>query len=212
MRKPNRRAQLLARLGWEFSVIVLGVLVALAAQRWYEARNDRATEAVYLERLKESVEDDTTYIGVAYRLLSRKESGLAYLAELVKTAPSAVLTDTMAFLTAVEDSHHLGWTVPFRVRATFQELISTGRIALIRDPTLRSKIVEYYEVSADNQKRIEARRTLYPPRVQGLLPARAFAQIRTGQRVAPELVGAALDEIREPAFPTLLNAEGNYAN
>ena len=47
------------RLSAEFIVIVFGVLVALAADQWMEARDDRSTELEYVERLRANLAVDT---------------------------------------------------------------------------------------------------------------------------------------------------------
>ena len=48
-----------ARLGAEFLVIVLGVLLALAADRWNQNRSDSETEAAYITRLTNDIRLDS---------------------------------------------------------------------------------------------------------------------------------------------------------
>lgn len=127
-RYPDRR-----RLFAELLVIVTGVLVALGVDAGWGRLQDREFEAASLEslavdvanaqsRLARSVRRDSTMIANADRLLSF----------------SVVPADTFVVLVS-----SLFDTTPFEIRLrTYDELLSTGRVQLLRDRELRLTLTE----------------------------------------------------------------------
>ena len=59
MRATVAKGLMARRLLLEFVVIVLGVLVALAADRWAQDRADRDLEAAYVQRLTNEIRGDS---------------------------------------------------------------------------------------------------------------------------------------------------------
>ena len=126
-----------SRLVAEFVVIVVGVLVALGVNSFVSWTRDRDLEKEYLGRLLQDVDYDL--------------SELAFV-EAVATAAQAY-ADTL-LMPGVSD----GWDDPQFVgavvlasnsrevdlsRSTFQELVNSGRIGLIRSSKLRTQLANY---------------------------------------------------------------------
>ena len=121
----------------EFVVIVVGVLVALGVDSFVSWTQDRELEREYLERLLQDVDYD-----------------LAELAFVEAVAASAQAYADSLLMPGVPDD----WNEPHFVgavalasnsrqadlsRSTFQELVNSGRIGLIRSPELRTRLANY---------------------------------------------------------------------
>ncbi len=124
----------------EFVVIVIGVLAALAVDQWIDNRNDRATEAEYLVRLRADLNQDIrNFTGVE----EIYETKARIIKDLRDRPVSALLSrDLEALLQDLVFSGHYG--LPATRSTTFNELSSTGRLLLIQDVALRDGLSRYH--------------------------------------------------------------------
>ncbi len=129
--------------GAEFLVVVTGVLVAMALNAWYEGRRDATTEATYLALLSRDLDHTVADLeeAVAYER-SQQLNGLtvyrAFSSRRAGPEPDSVrwaLTDLMVRRTAALS------------KATYEDLVSTGNLSLIRNRGLRDQIVRFYDES-----------------------------------------------------------------
>jgi hypothetical protein len=67
------------------------------------------------------------------------------------------------FLEDMSHSSSWAWDLPTANAITFSEMQSTGRLALIRDPSLRAALGMYYSEHEDQLGSIDARRTAMGP-------------------------------------------------
>jgi hypothetical protein len=193
----------------EFVVIVLGVLVALAADAWNDSRLERKEEALYLQRLHTSIVSDTLYYRFVLDWMDRKEMALERLDVLLTSPDTGFHPDTV--LADWAAAPNFGWNVgPLASEATFEDLRSSGKLGVIQDPGLRSQVIEYYESAAGEDRRIEARRTAFPTVAYRLIPfdrAESASEFATASDVS-----ALLGKIRESELPGYILAETNRAN
>jgi hypothetical protein len=133
----RRRAAILAG---EFVLVVLGVLVALALDQWRARRHDRSLEAAYVARLRGDLVTDTARFGWFTGVLDTKDAVLHEL--LLPPAPGDVPLPALARLSRVRHSTFIG--LPPVTAATFNELLSTGSVNLLRSDDLRAGLGEYY--------------------------------------------------------------------
>lgn len=142
---PPQRA-VWPRLVGEFLVIVVGVLVALAVDSWVGAAADRRLEREYLERLLVDVESDL----VQYDFVADvSAAGTAYVDSLLSPGLITELEPDRlvgAVFVASRERH------PNPVRPTFQELVSSGRIGVIRSRRVRTALVEYEEAITQTER------------------------------------------------------------
>jgi hypothetical protein len=130
------------RLLAEFLVIVVGVLVALAVDRWFLTLDERELERTYVVNLIADVRaDSASAVGRVERAARRREGSLMLL-EAAEN-PDVVVTDTARFLLAFET---VAWSIlpDFRT-ATWDDLISSGNTRVIRDENLRRSLSEYFD-------------------------------------------------------------------
>jgi len=167
MSDPAPRSRVI-RMGAEFLVIVVGVLVALAVDEWSNSVQERELEREYLQSLsRDLAEDSAAYAGA---LAPNVEEALAALREIVSVARGfeAMPIDTVAFV-------RLMWESRFSVtqfeerRTTFEELLATGNLSLIRSAELRASIVSYYEQVRMSTSRSERARSTYSQLLFGYL-------------------------------------------
>ena len=124
----------------EFVVIVVGVLAALAVDQWRSERDDRKTEAEYINRLRVDVEADIKNFYGFEQILETKARFLQNL--LDDTIDSEFADDTRGLMKAKVYSSYRA--LPDSVSTTFDELQSTGRLALIQDVAQRDALSRYY--------------------------------------------------------------------
>jgi len=156
---PGGRIALLTRFTAEFAVIVLGVLVALFMESAWEDRQERELAGEYLERLKDEaglnrveMEFDKRFAGIncsASQIAYRGLSGTTPL-----PAEALLRSVWAASLNRVSN---------YRA-STYEDLVASGRLGLIRDAELRDRILGYYENDIDTwrpSRDADFRRTVF---------------------------------------------------
>jgi len=121
----------------ELVIVVLGVFIGLQASNWNEQRQDRGLEKQYLQRLHVDIQrsvDRANYNISDMRMQYRLDADmLADLASYRLDNAGRKRFATGAYFFGMIDSAPL-------VRGTIDELRSSGRIGLIRDVRLRTKL------------------------------------------------------------------------
>src|SRR5262245_17142462 len=113
----------------DFVIVVLGIFMGLQASLWVQARQDVETEQRYLERLLADSKANVEAIEQAIGVNDRRATTLSALAAAMENrgpVPShAALSNVMC-----------RWFIQPAVnvrRGTYVELVSSGRLALLRD-------------------------------------------------------------------------------
>jgi hypothetical protein len=131
-------------LAAEFTVIVVGILVALLVDGWVTAAADRRLEREYLGRLEQEVGDHM--------------EELRYISQ-VSAAASAYVDSLLlpSFVDSVDDSRlvtAVAWAGngrrPDLARSTFEELVSSGRLRVIRSSAVRVALAEYDRILTES--------------------------------------------------------------
>jgi hypothetical protein len=140
------------RLFAEFLVIVVGVLAALAADRWMQARDDQDLATRYYERLlTELVADSVRLEELRDTAFARGESARELLSSLQGADGRGAVG---LYFRSTADG-----TLPTS-DVTFEEMQSTGALQLLR-PALRQALFDYYAFAARARAGIEDSRRLY---------------------------------------------------
>lgn len=191
----------------EITIIVIGILLALGVDSCNESRISARREHDYLQRLAVDIRRDIAMFAFTDSLLDGKERALATVDSALTR--SEQLRDTIAFLQAVVASSNLGWNQPRVRQITFQDLLSTGNLRLIRDLELRTEIVRYYTTAEGTYDRVRSRVPDYARRTYELLPRKEEFMYAgpTGGRALAELVAGVLGSELRP----LVMAEQNFA-
>ena len=144
--KLHRVAEHLKHQHWskiviDLAVVVVGVFIGMQASNWNQERATNQQAAAFTARLKaDLLEEDWNY-----------QFMIAYNREVLANANRAVnsLDGTAAMLDEVllvNAYRATQYKARIRRRSTYDELISTGAIGLIRDQTLRDTAMRLYNV------------------------------------------------------------------
>lgn len=194
----------------EFLIVVLGIFVALQADNWNQARQDRRLEQVYVARLIDETRANLKILGEHERIFEDKVRFILELPELA--VAEALERDPQAFMYRLDFSSYLA--IPDLRSETYAELESSGRLALLRDTELRSSIAanlnDYRSTRPVFAEAIgDYRRLLFET-----IPGRAYYDYRVGAGTADTAVVVnAVDAFRNaPGFAAAANAEVAYGS
>ena len=134
-------------LFWEFVVIVVGVLAALAVDKWRSDLDLDERRAHILESLLTDLQEDR----IDYQHFVQNATERANAADYLDSLATGVATELpVQFRTAGDAMHFLGITARLQTtRGAIQEMGSTGTRIVIEDHQLRSRILQYYALATD---------------------------------------------------------------
>lgn len=129
----------------DLGVVILGVFLALEAANWNQARQDRAEEKRYYAQIVVDLRRDLDKLRLAQRLSLKYDRAAENVLEALDHGiPRG--TDPSDFAIAVD---HAGFLfIPSPSRRTYDELISTGNLRLLREAQTKDAIAAYYEAFA----------------------------------------------------------------
>lgn len=126
----------------ETLIVVAGVLIALGVDSWRESRSDDRTEAQYLSSIVEDLDHDLVELDRAGAQAETSRAGARTVLDVLSGRARSLPGDSLAY--AVEYAGFL--YLPAYFPYTFNELVSTGNLRIIRDPELRRGIAAYYNL------------------------------------------------------------------
>jgi hypothetical protein len=159
----------------EFAVIVIGVLTALAVDGLASRRRESELEREYLDRLERDVSQNLQSLKTSEIFYKRVASRAVAALDIVEgRAPYIGPSEALAVLynTSRGDA-------PAFFEATYQELISTGALRLIKDVSLRAELARYHLTARDYLYEFVAwdDRNPYRNRIRRLIPPDIQARI-----------------------------------
>ncbi len=138
-----RQFDLRASLRWfgpQLLVVVSGILIALALDAWWDAREDGRRERAYLRQLDADLMETETIVAGYDRFLQPVDSTAALLVRAYRTPTPPVPDSVYAwFIVGAR------FGVPRPVLGTAEALVTTGDLRLLRNDSLRTEIVAYLE-------------------------------------------------------------------
>ena len=143
----RRFAEALKQQNWaaiaiEFVLLVLGVFLGIQVANWNAERDTRQKSAIFTERLKADLRgEDWTY----QFLIAYNREVLANANRAVEALEGrAALSDEALLVSAYRATQYRNRN---QRGSTFDELVSTGNIDLIRDHILRDTAIRLYTLS-----------------------------------------------------------------
>ncbi|MEQ8959415.1 MAG: hypothetical protein RLP02_16095 [Coleofasciculus sp. C2-GNP5-27] len=130
-------------LSAEFLIVFVGVAVALAADSWREDLQERGLENAYLSRIENDLEIG---LGIIERLISQFGTAFESTDILIERLEENSISGNESLLV----EHFTKATRTGRPGrglghgAVYSELLSTGRLVVIANPTLRVALSDYY--------------------------------------------------------------------
>lgn len=184
----RRLSQSLKEQNWtailiEFVLLVVGVFLGIQVSNWNTERETNLKAAVFTERLKADLREEDW----GYQLL------IAYNREVLANAERAVdalggkaeMSDEALLVSAYRATQY---KQRLRRRATYDELISTGTIGLIRDQNLRDTAMRLYNIATIENMAREGMESRYREAFRTTLPndvQRALARHCGDRRTRP---------------------------
>ena len=193
----------------EFVVIVVGVLAALAVDQWRDDRDDRVTEAEYLARLGSDLNEDIVQFTRFENVFETKARVITQLRDLA--LPELLALDQDQLMNDLVLSSFTGLTAA--QSTTFDELMSTGRLALIQDVHLRDELSGYYTLHDQLTGILTQGHGAYLRLFQESLPGELIYQWRLSKTLSSEGdLRVGLEGLRSaPELKAAANAEITYA-
>lgn len=141
----NRIAQGLRRQDWftailELVILVIGIYIGLQVDDWVTERQDREAETMYLELLARDIAELQDQVAAQHAFEKDKVGAAARAYQLLTTEdPSAHQAELGVLLTSLSARRTLSL-----VSSTYEQMVSSGHLQLIRDRELRDRIVRLF--------------------------------------------------------------------
>lgn len=141
----RRLSQSLKEQNWmaitvEFVLLVAGVFLGIQVANWNAARIDQQRADELFVRLIDDLESEKNNVET---LRDYYKTTVAYAKVALSgfEAPGAI--DSETFVTSAYQASQ--WQEPVSSRSTFEEIVATGAVDLIRDAKTRELLISYYE-------------------------------------------------------------------
>ncbi len=161
------------KLDWQYAIgelliVVAGVLIALAIDQWNDDRLDRIEADEILQHLLIDLGEDLKDIDLMIRMVSNKQQSLLRLKPLFDSGDRP--ENEKEFLQDIVVGANFGWNQIRPNDTTYQEVLSSGKLSLIRSGDLRSAISLYYFDFTNMFNRADERETMFPQLSYQLVP------------------------------------------
>jgi hypothetical protein len=134
------REQNWVNVGIEVLIVVVGIVLALQFDNWNETRKERDLEQIYLSRLAEDIQGDIEGFMKLRGIFEEKYDFIEEIKSL--EGPPKIQEDPQSWVRRLRFSLYV--SLPTVRSATFDELASSGRLAIIQDLELRTELANYY--------------------------------------------------------------------
>lgn len=153
---------LLYALG-EILLVVVGILIALQVNNWNDARKARAVELEYLSNIRADLTENLAEID---RFISARADRIADAAAVVSSIESEEAVDAHEF--NARCIHIYEWRRFSQINFTFEELLNSGKLALISNDGIKSSLLRLESAYKKNKAeedhfRFDAEELLYKP-------------------------------------------------
>lgn len=133
----------------ELLIVIVGVFLGIQAANWNEGRKAQQEERRYYGQLIDDLRTDVRMLGAAVERSRMHDQA----AEDVLAALDRGLPEQSDYGRFALDIHYAGYLfVPQAARRTYDELISTGNLGILRDEGAKRDIASYYADFASNRQ------------------------------------------------------------
>lgn len=154
----------------DFVIVVLGVFVGIQAANWNESRKSRVEERRYYTQIIDDLRTDQTNLLQAQRRSADFDTAAETTLMAIKTDRLPAITPG-AFAVGI---HHAGYLyIPHASRQSYDELISTGNLGLLRNDAVKRAIARYYSDFDDSRQwdsLLRSQQDRYWDATSGVLP------------------------------------------
>ena len=150
----NRLQQGLRARDWgtvavELAIVVVGVFIGIEASNWNQGRRERAEERRYYAQLVDDLRQDQAMLRGALGRVARHDEAAEKTLTAIRTGV-VPRSEPGQFAVRI---HYAGFIyLPRATRRTYDELVSTGNLGLLRDAKAKAAIADYYETFEENRQ------------------------------------------------------------
>ena len=126
----------------DFVVVVVGVFLGIQAANWNESRKERAEERLYYRQILDDLRVDQRSLVWAQKRADTFDVAAEDTLRAMRTGlPQNVTPGRFAV-----QVHYAGFLyIPRSSRRTYDELISAGKLGLLRNEAAKAAVADYYE-------------------------------------------------------------------
>lgn len=172
----------------DFLILVAGVFLGIQAANWNDSRKERVEERRYYAQILDDLRTDQRTLQVALQRAAKYDVAAENTLRAIR---SGIPPNSTPARFAI-DIHQAGWLyIPRPSRRTYDELISTGNLGLLRSETAKAAIADYYASFEDLRQWDELLRSQqdrYWEATSGVLPRQV---LRDAMRFREPTLGAA---------------------
>jgi hypothetical protein len=195
----------------EFLIVVAGIFVALQVDEWSQSRDERAAEFAYLQRIaadlgtslaetRDNIDFQTRHANYGALVLEALESCELAQGDRDKFASGIYLAGK--------------YNPAYFVKASIQELLSAGRMTIIRNAALRQQIVEMLQEHEDHlfyMSDVQLRTTPHVNYIDSVAPIKVRSPVGGGSDITWDALDVEFDALCEDQrLKTAINATLNY--
>ena len=190
----NKFSQYLIYAVGEIILVVIGILIALQINSWNNYNMERKNEQLILQNFRKNLNTD-------YQLLDRFHDDVTLASKTVDSILYMVNNpkEISIFSFSVGIEKILSNTYFQSTSSTFDQAISTGKIDLIQNDSLRSELLDYYKLSKlnfeDNRILETNNDFVFPSIFSAIAPTKSIAYALTG-------INTKLEELDVPSLAT----------
>ncbi|MEB2786808.1 DUF6090 family protein [Algoriphagus persicinus] len=127
----------------EIVLVVIGILIALSINNWNESLKNKKLETSYLKRIYKDLDNDLLQFERTIKLAQERNKRVLFLEQAIKN--SELVNKSSDYF--VKSIIYANYTYrPAISNHSFEELKSSGRLALIKNEDLRVSIAKYYDL------------------------------------------------------------------
>lgn len=173
-------------IGIEFILLVGGVFLGIQVSNWNAARVEQLRADELFGRLSDDLESEKNNVE-ALRDYYKTSSVYANVALRGFEAPDSV--DSESFVIGAYQASQ--WQAPISSRSTFEEIVATGAVNLVRNQKARALLINYYEYDWSREPSLSSR-PQYRELMRGTMPYAVQAAIKETCGDRTKLAGRAL--------------------
>jgi hypothetical protein len=191
----------------DFFIVVIGVFVGIEVANLNQARQDRQEERRYYGQLLVDLRSDLDAFSVAERRADLYDAAAQQVIDRLGGKDSPKVSPGQMAMAI----HKAGWVyIPYVSRGTYNELVSTGNLGLLRNADLKSEIANYYASFDENRQwdgLMRDQQSAYWAETAGIVPR---SVVRAALRGTEPELSPAEDRViwqaarSHPRLPTML--------
>jgi len=195
-------------VGLDFLIVVTGVFIGIQVANWNAERLERSQEVEYVRRLAEDLRQDIKSYDAMLEVYTIKQETILAL----RDAPLASVIAGDLREAALRLEYSLYKAMPAQRSATFDDLVGSGRLRLVRNSAFRAALANYYANSGRLSEILALPIGDYARLLVGAIPGEiAIENLQHADDATAGRILAALEDLRaNPAFEAAANAEIYY--